>query len=160
MARRVAVATTVVWVPCRWPFSPWPRLPQADHWIAVDSPAAAQLASSQAKIPAGCRGHRFARASSDASQTRDAVYPFPFQYHPAGTSLTTYPVKSSLVVLRPDPDTGNERGTGHRHRDRGPIRRTPTCGTRVIDARDGVYVLMWSPPPHTATVVHACRWRT
>jgi uncharacterized membrane protein len=149
IARRVAVATTVVWVVSVAVIAA-AALPQAGHWIAVDSPAAAQLASSQAKIPPD--------AEVIASQgvvgrfaDRDDVYPFPFQYHPVGTSQTTFPVKSSLVVFVLTPTQGiGEAPAADTRNAIGYVERR--LGARVIDARADVYVLAWSPPPHTTTV--------
>jgi hypothetical protein len=128
-------------------------LPTTGAWIAVDSAAAAQLAASQARIPAG--------AEVIASQGvvgrfsgRDYVYPFPYQYHPAGTSLTTFPVKSSEVVFVLTPAQGTSEAP--------PADGTAAVrfvehrlGARIIDARAGVYVLAWTPPQGTTTVTLA-----
>jgi uncharacterized membrane protein len=125
-----------------------PALPRL--WIAVDSQAAAQLATSRAQIPAG--------AEVIASQgvigrfaTRQYAYPFPYQYRPVDSSSMTFPVRTTPVVfvLTPRQGAGEVPPAATMTAVRFIERR---LGARVVDDRGGVYVLEWRPPPHVATV--------
>ena len=143
MAAVGALAACFVVVVATW-------LPAAGNWIAVNGPAAAQLARSQPQIPA--------RAEVIASQGivgrltgREYAYPYPFAYHPRHGSDTTFPVKSSLVVFVLTPRQGvDEVAPAEARAAVAYIEHD--LGARVIDARSGVFVLEWSPPRNTVTV--------
>jgi hypothetical protein len=152
LARRAAVAATTAGA-VTFVVVLASALPTTGNWIAVDSAAAAQLGMSQSRIPAG--------AEVIASQGivgrfsgRDDVYPFPYQYHPPGTSLTTFPVKRPVVVFVLTPAQGTSEAP--RADGTAAVRFVEhRLGARVIDARAGVYVLAWTPPPGTTSVTLA-----
>jgi uncharacterized membrane protein len=127
------------------------ELPEVPHyWIAVDAPAATQLARSEQRIPAS--------AEVVASQgvvgrfsDRDDVYEYPDLYPPLHVSSATVPIRGSTVVFVLAPAQGVSEASPAfteaavnfvEHRLR----------ARVLQATSGVYVLEWRPPQDATSI--------
>jgi hypothetical protein len=83
--------------------------------------------------------------------SRDDVYPFPYQYHPVDTSLTTFPVQQRTVVFVLTPAQGLSEPRADQ--TMAAVRYVEQrLGARVVTARAGVYVLEWSAPPGVTTI--------
>jgi len=119
-------------------------------WIPVDAQTAAVLARAESEIPPGAEVVA-SNGIVGGFAERNWVYPFPFSYHPAHGSATTFPVRSASVVFvllyqgraNASSDYTNVAVDYIEH----------DLGARVIDAEHGVYVLELSSSPSMRTIV-------